>query len=200
MSAETILQSVLLEIGLEKTGPQIGSNDFDIAQIREYLNQAGEDISKRAEWQGLYKTETVAGGVSSHDLPADFQEMGERGAVYLNKAGFAPVRVVIDPTSWAFISRRSSAQPYCHLSGGKLHFTPALDADGAAFTYVSKNWVVSGASVVSQNADTFHIPERLLKSGILWRWFRDKGMPFEDHLNEFEADLVQEIKANRGQA
>lgn len=200
MSAETILKSVLLEIGLEKTGPQISSDDFDIAQIREYLNQAGEDISKRAEWQGLYKTETIVGPVAFHALPSDFQEMGARGAVSLNKAGFNPVRIVVDPTSWAFVSQRPSLQTYCHLSDGKLHFVPGLDADGAAFTYVSKNWVVGGGSAVDQNSDTFHIPERLIKSGILWRWFRDKGLPFEDHLNEFEADLVQEIKANRGQA
>lgn len=46
--------------------------------------------------------------------------------------------------------------------------------------------------------DTTLFPERLLVKGVIWRWKRQKGLPYEDNLAEFEADLVQEINADRG--
>lgn len=199
MSAETILQAVLLEIGLEKTSPNIASSDFDLAQIREYMNQAGKDIVSRAEWSKLYKTDTTAGSVSSHDLPADFREMAEGGAVYLNKAGFNPVRLIVDPTMWAFAEKRESAQPFCHIKDGALKFAPALDADGAKYTYLSANWVSDDKSAITANADTFLIPERLIRGLTVVFWLREKGQMYDDQLAEFEANLIADIKADRGQ-
>ena len=85
------------------------------------------------------------------------------------------------------------------IRGGAVAFSDALDADGAKMTYVSKNWITGGKSAVTANADTFLIPERLIRLGALWRWLREKGQPYDDNMAEFEADLVQEVKANRGQ-
>jgi hypothetical protein len=201
LSAETILQSLLYDIGLEKTSPDIASTDFDISQIREFVNQAGEDIAKRAEWSGLYTSDTIAGAVSSHTLPSDFQEMGEKGSIYLNKTEgtFTPLRPIVDPAMWDFAVQHPSSQFYYMIRGGAVAFSDALDADGAKMTYVSKNWVTGDKSAVTANADTFLLPERLIRLGALWRWLREKGQPYDDHMAEFEADLVQEVKANRGQ-
>lgn len=199
MTAETVLTDVLAEIGLDRTSPQISASDYEMSQIRAFMNQAGEDIAKRGEWSKLYKTETVAGSVSESTLPSDFQEMGEKGAIYLNKSGFTPVRIVIDPTQWAFVSQRESAQNYAHITDGKVKFSPALDSDGAKFTYVSENWVFGDKAAITQNSDTFYFPERLLVGGTVWRWFREKGRAYDDRLAEFEADLIADIQADRGQ-
>lgn len=201
MTAETVLKSVLYEIGVEKTSPNIASSDFDMSQIREYMNQAGKDIARRAEWAGLYKTDTVAGSVSTHTLPSDFQEMGESGTVYLAKASgtYTPVRIVTSPVMFDFVSQHPSSQLYCHLRDGELKFSDTLDADGATFTYVSENWVVGDKTAVTQNADTFHIPERLLRGLTVVLWLREKGQPYDDQLAEYEANLLVDIKANRGQ-
>lgn len=201
MSAGDVLTSILLDIGLEKTSPDISSSDFDISQIREFMNQAGEDIAKRAEWSGLYSSDTVSGSVSSHTLPTDFQEMGERGGVYLNKTEgtFTPVRPCVDPTMWTFLVQRPSSEIYYMIRGGNLEFSDELDSDGAKFDYVSTYWVGGTKAAVTANSDTFKIPERLIRLGTVWRWMREKGKPYDDLVAEFEADLVQEIKSNRGQ-
>jgi hypothetical protein len=205
MSAGTILQSLLDEVGLEETSPDIASTEFPISQIREFMEQAGEDIAKRAEWSGLYASDTISGSVSSHTLPSDFQEMGERGSVYLSKSEgtYTPLRAITDPGMWDFIKQHPSTQLYYMIRGGTLEFSDALDADGAKMTYVKNTWVnLDGGgdgTAIAANADTFHIPERLIRLGAVWRWYREKGHPYDDHVAEFEADLVQEIKANRGQ-
>jgi len=199
MSAEDVLVSVLTEVGLEKQTPQVTSTDVDIAQIVEYMNQAGRDIASRAEWSQLFTTDTTAGAVSSHTLPTDFREMAESGAVYLNKSDWQPVRMVVDPVTWAFVKARESAQPYCHISGGALLFSPALDSDGAKYTYLTRNWVSDSKDKITSNADTFLIPERLVRGMTVVLWLREKGIAYDDQLAEFEANLLTDIRADRGQ-
>lgn len=199
MTAETVLQNVLLEIGLDNTTAQLTSSDYEIRQIKAHMNEAGKDIASRAEWSELFVNWTISGGVDDIDLPSDFHEMAETGAVRINKSGYHPIRAVVSPEQWDFLSGSSSAQPYYHLKGGRLHFSPTLASEGALVRYVSNQWV-TGASEISQNSDTLKIPEKLVTKGTIWRWRRQKGMTFDDYMSEFEADLATAIKADRGAA
>lgn len=201
MSAGDVFTAVLLEIGLDRSSPSIGATDFETSQIREFMNQAGRDIARRAEWQRLYATDTVAGAASSHPLPSDFQEMGERGSVWLNKTEgtYTVVRPVPDPARWDMIVQRPSSQLYWHIRGNALLFSDALDADGAKFTYVTNEWV-TGKTAVTENADTFKIPERLIRGLTVVNWLREKGKPYDDQLAEFEANLRVDAAADRGVA
>lgn len=199
MTAETVLQNILLEIGLDIPNAQLSSDRYDIRQIRAFMNFAGRGIARRAEWARLAGELTVAGGLGLVDLPADFGELAESGAVRVDKPGFHPVRVVTSPELWESLSARPSAQPYCHLSEGKLLFAPALPPEGAKVRYVSRNWV-QGGDTIGQGGDVLLIPERLVEKGAIWRWKRQKGLPYDDALAEFEADLLAEFKADRGQA
>ena len=199
MSAEDVFKAVLYEVGLDRSSPNIGASDFETAQIREFINSAGKDIARRAEWQALYATDTISGSVSSHSLPSDFQEMGERGSVWLSKASgtYTPIRPVIDPAMWDMVAQRPSSQLYWHIRGGNLLFSDTLDSDGAKMTYVSDQWV-TGKTAVTENGDTFKIPERLIVGLAVVLWLREKGKPYDDHLAEFEANLRTDIAADRG--
>lgn len=199
MTAETVLQNVLLEIGRDQQGVSVGSSDYDVRQIVRLMNAAGQDIAGRAEWSRLFVTWEVGGGISAANLPEDFHELAEAGAVRINKAGFHPVRAVLAPEMWAMLRARPSQQPYFHLSGGKIHFSPALSYDGAVVRYVSKNWV-ENRDRITQNGDMINVPEKLVEKGAIWRWRRQKGLPFDDQMAEFEADLATEIAADRGRA
>jgi hypothetical protein len=199
MTAETVLQNVLLEIGLDIPDAQISSDRYDLRQIRAFMNATGNDIARRAEWSRLYVDWTVAGNIAAVDLPNDFFEMSEQGAVRLNGAGYTPIRSVVAPEQWEFLTARPSTQPYYHLRGGQLLFAPVLPPEGAKVRYVSKNWV-EGRAQIEQNGDNIRVPERLIEKGTVWRWKRQKGLPYDDVLAEFEADLIAEIKADRGEA
>ena len=54
MTAETALQNILLEIGLDIPDAQISSDRYDLRQIRAFMNATGNDIARRAEWSRLY--------------------------------------------------------------------------------------------------------------------------------------------------
>ena len=105
-----------MEIGLDVANPQISSDSYKILQIRTFMNAAGDDIARRAEWSRLYVNWTITGGVAAVNLPSDFHQMAENGAVRVNKVGFHPIRAVVAPEQFEFLISRPSAQPYYHLS------------------------------------------------------------------------------------
>lgn len=197
MTAENVLVNVLLEIGLDIASPQLTSDEFAIRQIKQFMNATGKDVSRRTEWSRMTAEHSVAGGLSEDNLPEGFHKLPEKGAVRLNKAGFHPVRPVVAPEQWQFLKARPSAQPHYHLAGGKILFSPALDVDGAIVPYISKYWVEDKAEI-TQNGDNILIPERLIEKGTIYRWKRQKGLPYDDFLAEFEADILAEIEADRG--
>lgn len=199
MTVETVLQNVLVEIGLDIPSAQISSSDFQIRQIKAFMNAAGKDIARRVEWAELYEDYGIGGGTNAAPLPPDFYQMAETGAVTLSDATKTPIRNCTSPEQWSFLESRPSAQPYYHLAQGQIRFSPAIPPMGATMRYVSRNWVV-GDVVVNQNSDVLRIPESLVEKGTVWRWKRQKGLPYDDLLAEFEADIVAEAKANRGVA
>jgi hypothetical protein len=200
MTIETALAQVFVGINLDKTKttPQISDNDFDTVQIRRMMNEAGREISTRAEWPDMFVTLTVNGSVSSETLPTDFDRLSERGSVRLNKTGFSPVKQIVAPDTWELVSARNSTTPYYHLVDGKVYFSPALDSDGAKVRYITRNWVSGDVAEVTQNSETVLFPEELLAQGTIIRWRRLKGLDFEDLLMEFEADLARRSTAKRG--
>lgn len=200
MSIATILPNILVECGLDSVSATINSSDFQMRQMLSIMNAAGDDINTRVEWSKAAATLTVTGGATSVALPADFQEMAEGGAVQITGATFTPVRPVVSPAMWEMLSASASAQPYYHIKGGFIHFSPAIPAGGATVRYVSNGWVVGGANAITDNDDTVIFPENLLARATIYRWKRQKGLPFDDLMAEFEADLDTAIKADRGVA
>lgn len=189
-----ILQDVLAECGIEDSSADIGGTDFQMVQMRAIMNAAGEDIAKRFEWSKMVKTLTVFSGNSTAVMPSDFQEMSEQGAVYIAGVGFA--RQVVSEAMWQLISASPSTKTHFRVSGGNIDFSPALTAN-ASVRYVSKNWLDGDKSAITQGADDPLFPIHLLKRGTIYRFNRQKNLPYDDQMAEFEADLTTAINADR---
>ena len=201
MSAEDVLNHVLLAVGLDRPAAQLTAGDFEIDQIKAFMNEAGTDIARRAQWSGLFKEAEFfyGAGSESADLPEDFYQMAQNGTVWwIGDDEIHAMRPVVSPEQWAFLKRRPSAQRHYCLQGGQIQFSPAFGrTDEATMTYISSYWV-EGKPEITQNADVLLIPERLVEKGTVWRWKRQKGMTYDDLLAEFEADLEAELNADRG--
>lgn len=207
MSALDVLNSVLSEIGISKTSPELSDNtDADVVEIRNFMNLAGQEIARRADFSKLFVDAGTGGNISEYTLPDAFCRIPSKGTtVKLNKSGvFTPVIPVVSDASWALIKYKNPSDLYYyHQISNKIVFAPTLDGDGAIVTYISKYWVednVTGREVIQDNGDTLLIPESLVQKGAVWRWMRKKGLPYEDHFSEFEADLKTELDSNRGVA
>jgi allantoicase len=197
MTVETALVDILTQIGLEIDAPNAAGNEPDVVQVVEAMNETGKDLAARFEWSKLFATTTV-GAVSQATLPNDFGKLVDSLPVRRGGTGFRPLKRASSPDAWALLSvSPSTTQGHYYLSGGVINFAPVLTADGAVIQYQSKNWCET-ADEITQNGDALHIPERLIVSGAVWRWRRQKGFPFDDFMAEHEAQIVEELENDRG--
>ncbi|WP_373413710.1 hypothetical protein [Ensifer aridi] len=198
MTLISAINQVCDVVSLDQFESVYGSNDPNAQTMLSLAQEAGDEVSRRADWQKLLKSHTVT--AAPENFPSDFQRLVPGGAVRTSAGAF--VRPVTNSGQWAVIVGVPSTQPYFFMKGGQFLFSPASAAVSAVIDYVSKNWVLHDPTgpqaTLTADDDTTLFPERLLVKGVLWRWKRQKGLPFEDNLAEFEADLAQEINADRG--
>ena len=190
-----ILPEVLAECGIDVQSPNINDASFQMRQIAALMNAAGRDIGRRAEWSKAVVPFTFSAG-SYFDLPSDFQQMADQGAVVAGSNDYFPARPVTSPELWQMLEKFPSAQQYYQLREGKIYFSPALTGT-VTIRYVSRNWLV-GRDKINSNADVPVFPEHLLARATIWRWRRQKGLPYDDVMGEFEAAMQAAIKADKG--
>ncbi len=198
MTILTAINEVGDVVGLDAFTSVYGTDDPNAKTMMALATEAGAEIARRVDWQLMLKQVTPS--VASFVLPADYNRMTPGGALRSPAGEFA--RPVLSSGQWAVISASPSVQPYFFIKGNVIGISPVSFAATAIMDYVSKNWIKTNASVerdtFSADDDTVLFPERLLVKNLLWRWRRQKGFEFEDYLSEFEADLIAEIRADRG--
>ena len=191
-----ILPEILAECNIDRASPAINDGTFEMRQITAFMNAAGREINTRVEWARGAASFTVE-NVTAVTLPADWQEIAATGAVTVGTYDYRPARLVTSPEVWQLLQRLPSRQNYFRLEGPSIVFSPPIGPTGATVRYQSKNWLV-GKDAVTLNSDVAIFPERLLARATIYRWKRAKGLPYEDLMAEFEADLATAAKADRG--
>ncbi|CCE94647.1 conserved hypothetical protein [Sinorhizobium fredii HH103] len=185
-------------VALSQFDTVYGSSEPNAETMVTLAQEAGDEIARRVDWQKLLKQHVCT--ASPENFPSDYQRLTPGGGIRTSTGEFA--RPVNNSGQWSVISVVPSTQPYYFIKADQFLFSPASSAVDAVIDYVSKNWVLKDvggeAAAWTADDDTTLFPERLLVKGIIWRWKRQKGLAFEDNLAEFEADLVQEINADRG--
>lgn len=83
-------------------------------------------------------------------------------------------------------------------NGTRVLFSNTLDSDGVTFEYQTNLWVNGSSRKITQDTDTFKIPEELIRSGAHWRYLRSEGLPYTDEMAEFEADLQRIYDQQKG--
>lgn len=199
MSAEAILIDILNEIGIDRSNPQVNATDFEMRQIVDFMNEAGDEIAERAEWSKMYNDWVIPGNQSYADLPSDWRKIASTGSARVTGT-YAPIRLITDPETWGFLQSRPSTRQYCHIASDRLNFAPQLSAAGATVKYQVKAWIEDDKLAITENGDNFLIPESLIVKGTVWRWKRQKGLPYDDHVAEYEASIITLLKADRGEA
>ena len=178
----------------------MSNNEATARDMRAACRTTGEEITRRAEWQAMYKSFTVASGESSVALPDDFHRLIQGNAVAFNGSPYTPLPYIRAADVWSFVSDFPSSQPYFSIKQNVILFLPALTAS-VRIRYISKNWAYNGSTEIDELTSDDDIPlfsAQLMGLGILFRYKRAKGLAYQDLAEEFEARLEAEIKADRG--
>ncbi|GHA15141.1 hypothetical protein GCM10007989_07370 [Devosia pacifica] len=200
MTYLTIMQSVARNAGIEPP-TAISGNDPDQVLLGQFINEAGQEITRRVDWGVLRKTHTLTGtgAALDHPLPADFDRFPMGLSI---TAGTDRVRGSLTSDEWASLTPIAGTPRYFYLYGTKVAFYPFLKSgDTAKLIYQSKNWALAGSTPGSRlvaQTDTTVLSETLIESGAVWRWRRHVGKSFSDHLAEFEGQLADYAKFDGG--
>lgn len=171
-------------------------------ELIEIANEAATDIAKKHDWRALTKVFNMTGdGAStSFPLPSDYDRMPEKATIITNWLSTS-LAMVKDLDQWLYFQSRPNigVPGYWILLNNAIQIQPPFPNGNTASFYYLTNQIVSGNKTsFTVDADTFLLPERLLKLAIIWRWRQLKRLEYSEDMSNFEIALSEEISRERG--
>lgn len=195
-----LVQQAVGEISSDIAVPSsvVASNDQTILQMLRLANSTGQDLVRAYPWRRLVTEYTFAtvNGTATYDLPADFDRMVPD--THYDRTNDWQNRGPSSSQEWQWLNTGLSTVTQLrwrlYLNQIKFYSTPTT-AYTMAYEYVSNYWVLAtGASVTSktkftEDTDTCVFPDDLMTLGLKYRWYRAKGLDYEEARAEYMAAL-----------
>lgn len=207
MSMLTLIQRFCERNNLDSPATVYGSTDPQVIQIKALLEEEGNDLSRRGDWNELTFEAvhtTVAAeiqGAMNVIAPTGFRNI--KNDTIWDRSLRMPLNV-LDDVEWSAQQGFATTGPNysVRVRGGLLLSNPVPPAGSTwAFEYVSKYWIL-GANGTSYkqfftlDTDTLLLPEELLTLGLRWRWKKEKGFDYAEDFNTYEKQVSQALGQN----
>jgi len=210
MTLLSIIQDVSDDIGLTKPTAVIGNTDKKVIQLLQMAQREGKQLSSRYDWTATQKeatfTQVAAAlqGAISTLAGSDFSYIMNDSM--WNRNTQLPILGPLDERSWQALQAFPVTGPYpqFRIQQGNIYFSPVgVNAtDTIAFEYKSKNWCESSAgtdqSVWTADTDVGLLDEELTTLGIIWRWFKRKGLDYAEDFNIYESRVADAMARDGG--
>lgn len=201
MAMLELLQYFCRRTGIPRPSSVTGSTDPQVLQAMALLEEEGNDLARRHDWEGL-KNEASHTTIAAEDQGA-IATIASNGFRHIcnetiwDRTNNLPVCGPLDDKDWQAIKGMSStgARYRYRLRGGHLLVTPTPTAGYSwYFEYVSKSWIlaVDGLtykSYFTADTDTLLVPEDLALMGLRWRWHAAKGLDYAELFRTYEMQL-----------
>jgi len=185
----------------------IASTDTRVLQILRLLEEEGNDLSMRGDWNVLTlqaivtTTATESQGQITTLAPGGYRKI--INDTIWDDSGRLPI-YPIDGPEWQAIKAMvpSGISPYRYrLRGGELISTPTPPAGLTwVFEYVSKAWILNGVNHVQYfvaDTDTTLLPDDLVLMGLRWRYMREKGLEYAELFRTYETQVQYNLSNER---
>lgn len=206
MTILTVCQEVARKLNQTEPVTLFSSTEQFDKEIRSEANETAEAIGKAYDWQNLTALQTMTGdgSTTSFALPDDYDRMTLKSTVLTSQFSTGLVKAR-DTDHWLDLQINSTiATPgYWIILGGAMQIFPALASGVTAKFYYIRNTVVTGAASAQQerfiaDGDTFNLPDRLLRLGLVWRWRALKRMEYAEDMANYEIALGEETARDKG--
>lgn len=210
MTLLEVVQQFCLRSGIPKPATVTGSTDTQVLQIQALLEEEGDDLAARGDWEALTNeaTHTTVATESQGEI-ATIASNGFRhikNDTIWDRTDRLPVIGPINQRAWQGLKAVVMTGPryQFRIRGGNLLVNPVPTAGHTwAFEYVSKNWIVSSdgltfKTIFTADTDEFLLPDKLLLMGLRWRWMREKGLDYSELFSTYEAQVKDAIGRDGG--
>lgn len=201
MSLLSIVQQFVKPTNLSSPATVYGTTDPQIKQILGLLEEEGNDLKKRGDWQGI-TFETTHTTLATEDqgaittiAPNGFRTI--RNETFFDRTTRITVDGPIGDKEWQALKSTVVTGPkyQYRIRGNKLLANPVPAAGNTwAFEYLSNNWITDSAGVTykqyfTADTDLVLLPEDILILGLRWRWKREKGLDYAEDFRTYESQV-----------
>lgn len=209
MSLLSLIQSVCERTQLPSPSSVMGSPNTQIIQLRALLEEEGQALSKRGDWEVLRReaTHTTLAtedqGAISTVAPIGFRYIAND--TMWDRTDHLPVPL-LDSVAWQRWKGTVASTPRYRyrLRGGRFLLTPTPPAGHVlAFEYLSDRWILGAdgttyKTVFSLDTDEPLLPEDLLRAGLRWRWKKEHGLEYAEDFRDYEHQVADYLGRDGG--
>ena len=208
MNLLTLIQRFCKRTNIEVPGEILGSNSAQIKQILGLLEEEGNELAGRGDWQEL-TNESLHTTVATESQGA-IKTIADNGFRYIKDGTIwnrtSNLRLyVVDDAYWQHVKGTAATSPNyaVRIRGGNLLANPVPGAgDTWAFEYISYNWTTDSAGANAAqyfvaDTDLTLLPENILMMGLRWRWKKEKGFEYSEDFIAYER-LVKDALTRNG--
>lgn len=206
MSLLSIVSSFAGRNGIPAPSTVIGNTDTNVIQILRLLEEEGNDLCKRGNWNVLTREAThttlaaADQGAIASIAPIYYRNI--LNDTIWDRSGKMPIYVIDDEDWQAIQAMVMTGTPYRYrLRGGRLLATPTPTAGLTwAFEYISSAWILNGSTPVQYfvaDTDTMLLPEDLILQGLRWRYMREKGLEYAELYATYEKQVEYALATER---
>lgn len=207
MSMLTLIQSFCKRTNISVPSTVLGTTDTQVLQVLALLEEEGDDLSQRGDWQVLtYEATHTTVATESQGTIDSIATNGfdhiKQNTIW-DRSEQLPV-YVIDSTDWQQVKAIAVTGPryQARLRGNELIANPVPAAGNTwAFEYISKNWISNAAgdtfkSEFTLDSDLILLPERIIKMGLRWRWKKEKGFDYDEDFRTYEMMIEKALSGD----
>ena len=203
MTLLTSCQEAAKIIGITAPDAVTASTDTSVIQLEAAVNEECRAQVRKYKWEVLIKegSHTTLAAESQGAMTSIASDFGRFSNNTLwNRTTDRKYYGPITGSEWQEIKAVVSGgiTNYFRIRTGNLLMNPTPTAGQSVnFEYVSKNWVdTSGGSTA--NADKFSgdsqttvLEEELIVLGVVWRFLKLKGLPYEQQFMDYQTRLTE---------
>ncbi len=210
MSMLSTIQSHCRRTNLTVPATVYGSTDPQVLQMMALLEEEGNDLAKRGDWQGItfeaHLTTTAAEDQGAMTTIASNGFSYIKDETFWDRTDRLPVYGPLNDKEWQAQKAVVNTGPryYYRIRGGELLVTPTPTASlDFRFEYVSKNWILAVDGVTYKNyftadTDTLLLPEEIMLMGLRWRWKKEKGFDYAEDFRTYESQVGSALGRDGG--
>ena len=209
-TAEDIINKTAVSVGLNSTADPVGSNEDTYIQLRQLLDDAGQEMVEIFPTQTLvqsYQVTTSSTDSGEYMLPDDYSYMiDQTGWEHTNRVSLGGP---LSPQDWTYLKGRDlvSQSIYASFRLQDNLFTilpndPVPEALDINFEYISRNWVREAGGIrrdtIGANTDTVLFEPILIRKFLKCKWLDSKGFDASSAKHEFDTLLNSRMGKDTG--
>jgi len=202
MTCLSIIQTASARLGLIKPTFAFNSQDLQVMQLLELLNEEGQELANRTNWTAL-NAQTSFVTLATEDQGAIATIAPNLSFIIndtiWNRSLRRPVFGPRTPQEWQQQEAFAINGPWSNfrIQQGRLRMFPVpVAGQNCFFEYASKNWATNGtttSNVWTADTDTSLLDEQIMTLGLIWRFRSSKGLPYAEDQDKYERRVMNAI-------